>query len=80
MHCEPLEEQRAHNGCSLLHFTFEAAQASHEARSFGFRSVAVVDGLGADVGERTGGVEEGHSVNGECQSWVEGGKDIVEVE
>ena len=54
MHCEPLALQRVQMGCSLLHLTLEAAQASQEARSFGLRSAAdlgvVVAGRGVDVG------------------------------
>jgi hypothetical protein len=50
MHCEPLAEQRAQIGCSLLHLTLEAAQASQEARSFGLRSLSEED-LGAEVGD-----------------------------
>lgn len=54
MHCEPLALHRAQMGCSLLHLTLEAAQASHEARSFGLRSLAdfgvVVAGRGVEVG------------------------------
>jgi hypothetical protein len=52
MHCEPLAEQRAQIGCSLLHLTLEAAQASHEARSLGLRSLSDED-LGAEVGDVT---------------------------
>jgi hypothetical protein len=55
MHCEPLAEQRAQIGCSLLHLTLEAAQASHEARSLGLRSLSDED-LGAEVGDVTVGV------------------------
>jgi hypothetical protein len=56
MHCEPFAEHRPQMGCSLLHLTLEAAQASHEARSFGLRSLsedlgAEVDDLGAEVGD-----------------------------
>lgn len=54
MHCEPLALQRAQMGCSLLHLTLEAAQASQEARSLGLRSAAdlgvVVAVRGVDVG------------------------------
>lgn len=54
MHWEPLALQRAQMGCSLLHLTLEAAQASQEALSLGLRSVAdlgvVVAGRGVDVG------------------------------
>jgi hypothetical protein len=39
----------------LLHLTLDAAQASHEARSFGLRSLSDAD-LGADVGEVRVGV------------------------
>jgi hypothetical protein len=52
MHCEPLAEHRAQIGCSLLHLTLEAAQASHEARSLGLRSLSDED-LGAEVGDVT---------------------------
>jgi uncharacterized protein YunC (DUF1805 family) len=49
MHCEPFAEHRPQMGCSLLHLTLEAAQASHEARSFGLRSLS--EDLGAEVGD-----------------------------
>ena len=55
MHCEPLTEHLAHIGRSLLHLTFEAAQASQEARSLGLRSLSEVD-LGAEVGDLMVGV------------------------
>ena len=62
MHCEPLAEQRWQIGWSLLHFTLEAAQASHDARSLGRRSLsAFVEEVGAEVGDRMGGVESGVS-------------------
>lgn len=78
MHCEPLVEQRAHIGCSLLHLTFEAAQASHEALSLGLRSLSEEDDLGADVGERMIGVDlEWSSTIGLCQCEVDGVKDII---
>ena len=58
MHCEPLAEHRAQMGCSLLHLTFEAAHASHEARSLGLRS------LSADFGAEVGDLIEGADVAG----------------
>jgi hypothetical protein len=79
-HCEPLAVQRAHIGCSLLHFTLDAAHASQLARSFR-RSGTAFDGRGADVGEglfvklAEVGVEQGGS--GACHSWAKGVKDIV---
>jgi hypothetical protein len=51
IHAEPLAEQRAHIGCSLLHLTFEAAQESHEARSFSFLSLIGKGVFGVEVGE-----------------------------
>jgi hypothetical protein len=62
-------------GCSLLHLTLEAAQASHEARSFGLRSLFNED-LGAEVGGliteiRKDGVEVGlPSTTGDCHCAV----------
>ena len=57
MHCEPVAEQRWQIGCSLLHLTLEAAQASHEARSLGRRSLSALDeDVGAEVGDGMGGV------------------------
>lgn len=50
-HGEPLAVQRAHKGCSLEHLTFEAAQASHEARSLSLRSLSDLHLLGAAVDE-----------------------------
>jgi hypothetical protein len=50
-----LDKQRPQIGCSLLHLTLDAAQASQEARSFGLRSLSDVD-LGADVGDVRVGV------------------------
>jgi hypothetical protein len=50
MHGELMTRQRAQIGCSLLHLTFDAAQESHEARSFKFLSFPGVDSLGAEVG------------------------------
>ena len=64
-------------GCSLLHLTFEAAQASHEARSLSLRSVF---DLGADVGSARGvvGVDLGWlRVSGGCHSGVCDLKSIV---
>lgn len=58
MHGEPLVAQRWQIGCSLLHLTLEAAQASHEARSFGFLSGTAFEGWGAEVGEVIGGAAE----------------------
>jgi hypothetical protein len=55
MHCEPLAKQRAQMGCSLLHLTLDAAQASQEARNLGLRSLSDAD-LGADVGDVRVGV------------------------
>jgi hypothetical protein len=76
MHWEPLAEQRAQVGWSLLHLTLEAAQASQEARSFGRRSRSGVI-LGTAVGDGT--VEEPSSLIGEDTHWeVFGVKDIVE--
>lgn len=79
MHCEPFAEQRAQIGCSLLHLTLEAAQASHEARSFGFLSG--VEGLedpeGTEVGESIGGEGEGPRGKACCHSGLGGVKDIV---
>lgn len=60
MHCEPFAEQRWQIGWSLLHLTLEAAQASHEARSLGRRSLSALDeDVGAEVGDAMGGVEMG---------------------
>ena len=59
-------------GWSLLHLTFEAAQASHEARSLGRRSrSAFEEDVGADVGDRMTGVEVGVSnlVGDGCHCW-----------
>jgi hypothetical protein len=62
MHCEPLAEHRWQIGWSLLHLTLEAAQASHEARSLGRRSrSALEEDVGAEVGNRIGGVDMGLS-------------------
>jgi hypothetical protein len=75
MHCEPLAKHRPQMGCSLLHLTLEAAQASHEARSFGLRSLFNED-LGAEVGDliteiRKDGVEVGlPSTTGDCHCAV----------
>jgi len=68
MHCEPLALHRVQIGCSLLHFTLEAAQASQEARSLGLRSLA-------DLGDVLvwRGVEVGMGwlgVSGGCHSGV----------
>jgi hypothetical protein len=43
-------------GWFLLHLTFDAAQASQEARSLGLRSLLDV-GLGAEVGDVSIGVD-----------------------
>lgn len=51
MHGELMMEQRAQVGCSLLHLTFDAAQESQEARSFGLLYFLGIDGLGAEVGD-----------------------------
>jgi hypothetical protein len=51
MHGERLAEQRAQVGCSLLHLTFEAAQESHEARSFSFFSLPDKNAFCAEVSE-----------------------------
>jgi hypothetical protein len=75
MHCEPLAKHRPQMGCSLLHLTLEAAQASHEARSLGLRSLSDED-LGAEVGDLVvavdmDGVEVGlWSTNGDCHCVV----------
>jgi hypothetical protein len=58
MHCEPLAKHLAQIGCSLLHLTFEAAQASQEARSLGLRSLSDEDfGAGAEVGDLIEGAD-----------------------
>ena len=78
MHCEPLVEQRAQIGCSLLHLTLEAAHASHEARSLGLFCLSKEDDFGAEVGEDMIGVDVGPSSTiGLCQCEVDGVKDIV---
>lgn len=54
-------------GWALLHLTFEAAQASQEARSFGLRSLSDLD-LRAEVGTEAGtevGAEVGTEVGAE---------------
>jgi hypothetical protein len=59
-------------GWALLHLTFEAAQASQEARSFGLRSLSDLD-LGAEVGTEAGpevGPEVGPDVVAEAGAEV----------
>ena len=76
MHWEPLAEHRWQVGCSLLHLTLEAAQASHEARSFGLRSRSVVI-LETELGD--GNAEEESSGAGEETHWVVFGvKDMMQ--
>jgi len=82
MHCEPFAEHLWQFGWSLLHLTFEAAHASHEARSFGRRSLSTFEDLGAEVGEGTADVEIGASstVGAGCHCCgVCGMKDIVAI-
>lgn len=55
-HCMPLAEHLVQIGRFLLHLTFEAAQASQEARSLSLRSLLDV-GLGAEVGVASVGVD-----------------------
>lgn len=69
-------EQRPHIGCSLLHLTLEAAQASHEALSLGFRSLSDEADLGAEVGEDMMEIEWS-STMGLCHCEVDGIKDII---
>jgi hypothetical protein len=69
MHCEPLAEQRVQVGCSLLHLTLEAAQASHEARSLGLRSLSA-DDLGAEVGDLMLSVDMVVGVDVGVSSWI----------
>ena len=82
MHSEPLAEHRWQIGWSLLHLTFDAAQASHDARSLGrrSRSAFLVD-EGAEVGDCMASVEVGASnLVGDCCHWGSSvGKDIVAI-
>jgi hypothetical protein len=78
MHCEPLVEHRPQIGCSLLHLTFEAAQASQEARSFGLRSLSDLDlgaEVGTEVGAEVGALSEVRGIGGleiGCSSCIDG--------
>jgi hypothetical protein len=78
-HCISLVAHRRQTGCSLLHLTLEAAQASQEARSLGLRSGTALDGLGTEVGESIGGAEVAMGGNGACHSRTEVGKDIGDI-
>jgi hypothetical protein len=85
MHCEPLAKHRPQMGCSLLHLTLEAAQASHEARSLGLRSLSDED-LGAEVGDLVAVVDMEDvqagllSTNGDCHCVVCDVYDMIAVE
>lgn len=71
--------QRAQMGCCLLHLTFDAAQASHEARSLGFRSGTALEDCWADVVESVDMVEvvEAEGDGDDCHSCVEETNAIV---
>lgn len=77
MHGEPLTEQRAQMGCSLLHLTLEAAHASHEARSLSLFCLSTEDSFGAEGGRDMRGVDVGPSSTiGLCHCEVDGVKDM----
>ena len=78
MHFVWVWRQRAQFGCSLLHLTFDAAQASHEALSFRFPSRRGVNGLGAEVGvDILSGVLLLSSMTGDLQRIGRDGVDIM---
>ena len=78
MHGDPFAEQRVQIGCSLLHLTFEAAHASHEARSLGLFCLSDEDDFGAEIGEDMTGADVWPSGTMElCHCEVDGVKDIM---